>query len=121
MGVVQLGEGNAAAAETLFERAIQLVPNDAPSYVHAALALHAMHSDAKAIQRLNKALQLDPLQLQPYRNLANIYAEENNLAMVSKTYDRFLKAFPQSLEAQSDVQKTEWHAPLPAIGGRGPH
>jgi tetratricopeptide (TPR) repeat protein len=119
MGVVQLGEGHASAAQTLFEKVIQIAPNSAPGYVHSALAWQAMHNDAKAIECLNKALKLDPLVQQPYRNLAAIYVQENNPAMVSQTYDRFLKAFPQSLEAQSDVEKSERHAPLPTQGASG--
>ncbi len=117
MGVVRLGTGDAAGAEALFEKVIQMTPDDAPSYVHAALAWHMMHHNDKAIQCLNKALQLDPLEQQPYRNLAAIYNEENDPERVRQTYERFLKAFPQSLEAQSDVEKTELIAPLPNIGG----
>ena len=109
-----------AGAEALFEKVIQMTPNDAPSYVHAALAWHMMHNNDKAIQCLNKALQLDPLEQQPYRNLAAIYGEENDPDKVRQTYERFLKAFPQSLEAQSDVEKTELITPLPAISGNGP-
>ncbi|HXW12900.1 MAG TPA: hypothetical protein VEN79_00195, partial [Terriglobia bacterium] len=117
MGVVRLGTGDAASAEALFEKVIQIKPNDAPSYVHAALAWHMMHHNDKAIQCLNKALQLDPLEQQPYRNLAAMYAEENDPEKVRQTYERFLNAFPQSLEAQSDVEKTQRITPLPAISG----
>jgi tetratricopeptide (TPR) repeat protein len=117
MGVVRLGTGDAAGAEALFEKVIQLTPNDAPSYVHAALAWHMLHNNDKAIQCLDKALQLDPLEQQPYRNLAALYAERNDPDRVRQTYQRFLKAFPQSLEAQSDVQKTQQITPLPATNG----
>ena len=120
MGVVRLGTGDASGAEALFEKVIQMTPNDAPSYVHAALAWHMLHNNDKAIQCLNKALQLDPLEQQPYRNLAAIYGEENDPDKVRQTYERFLKAFPQSLEAQSDVEKTELITPLPAMSGNGP-
>ncbi len=117
MGVVRLGTGDAAGAEALFEKVIQMTPNDAPSYVHAALAWHMLRHNDKAILCLNKALQLDPLEQQPYRNLAAIYTEENDPEGVRQTYQRFLKAFPQSLEAQSDVEKTQQIAPLPATSG----
>jgi tetratricopeptide (TPR) repeat protein len=117
MGVVRLGTGDAPGAEALFAKVIQMTPNDAPSYVHAALAWHMMRNNDKAIQCLNKALQLDPLEQQPYRNLAAIYTEENDPDKVRQTYERFLKAFPQSIEAQSYIEKTERIAPLPAISG----
>jgi tetratricopeptide (TPR) repeat protein len=119
IGAVRLGEGDAADAATRFEKVIQMTPNDAPSYVLAALAWHALHNQAKAIERLNQALELDPLVHQPYRNLAQIYSEQNNAAMVRQTYQRFLKAFPESVEAQSDVARTVRLMARPVAGGGG--
>jgi len=119
IGVVLLGRRDVANAGTLFQRAILLAPSSASNYVHAALAWNAQQNNAKAIEYLNKALKLDPLVQQSYRNLAEIYAEENNLDMVNRTYGRFLKAFPKSIEAQSEVEKTERPAPLPTPAGTG--
>jgi tetratricopeptide (TPR) repeat protein len=114
IGQVLLGEGDARDAERLFQRVIKLVPNDAANYVHAGLAWHAQHDDALAIACFNKALQIDPLVQQPYRNLAQVYAQQDNLAMLRQTYERFLKAFPKSLEAQSDSQKVGRLVLMPA-------
>jgi hypothetical protein len=114
IGQVLLGEKDGADAEALFQRVIRLAPNDAANYVHAALAWHAEHNDAQAINYFNKALQLDPLVQQPYRNLAELYAQEHNTEMVRQTYERYLKAFPKSIEAQLDVQKASRLVLLPA-------
>ena len=122
IGQVLLGEGDPRDledAETLFQRVIQLRPNDAAAYVHAALAWHAEHNDVQAIRYLRKALQLDPLVQQPYRNLAQIYAQDHNPTMVLQTYSQYLKAFPGSIEAQTDSHKSSAIKLLPADDGAG--
>ncbi len=119
IGQVLLGTGDASQAEALFQKVIQMTPNDASSYVHAALAWHAGHEDAQAIACLNKALQLDPLVEQPYRDLAGIYAADHNLVMRRATYERFLRAFPKSIEAQTGLQTSSQIKLLPATGDDG--
>ncbi|MGH9446906.1 MAG: hypothetical protein ACRD3O_14420 [Terriglobia bacterium] len=117
IGQVLLGAGDASQAEALFQKVIQLRPNDASSYVHAALAWHAEHKDAQAVSCLNKALRIDPLVQQSYRDLAGIYAADHDLVMRRQTYERFLRAFPKSIEAQTAVQRAGRLMLLPATGG----
>ncbi len=106
IGQVLLGVNDPQEAEAVFEQAIQAEPDNASNYLHAALAWNTAHDPEKAIEYLEKALRLDPLLEQPYTVLAGIYKEENQPAMVHMTYERYLKAFPKSLEAQRDVKES---------------
>lgn len=100
IGQVLLGVHDPEEAGPLFERAIEADPGDPSNYLHAALAWKAMHDPKKAIEYLEKALRLDPYLEQPYRELAAAYKDERQPEMVHLTYERYLKAFPQSIEAQ---------------------
>ena len=88
----------------MFERAIQAEPDNPANYLHLALAWKDAKEFQPAIENLEKALRLDPIVEQPYLELAEIYSAEHQPEMVRQTYRRFLKAFPQSLEAQKDVE-----------------
>jgi tetratricopeptide (TPR) repeat protein len=101
IGQVLLGAGRGAEAAAVFGRVIQIEPNVASDYLHQALAWKAAHNPQKAIECLEKALQRDPLLEQPYRELAEIYSEAQDSAMLRQTYDRYRRAFPKSLEARA--------------------
>jgi Tetratricopeptide repeat len=104
IGQVLLGLGDGKEAAAMFERAIQAEPDNPANYIHAALAWKAAKDFQRAIQNLENALRLDPILEQPYLELAHIYSAEHQPEMVHLTYERYLKAFPQSLEAQNDVR-----------------
>jgi Cytochrome c554 and c-prime/Tetratricopeptide repeat len=104
IGQVLLGVGDNENAAAVFERAIQAEPNVAAHYLHAALAWRQAKDQKKAIAYLEQAVQRDPLLEEPYRRLAEIYSEAHNTAMVRQTYERYLAAFPKSIEAQTEVR-----------------
>lgn len=107
IGQVLLGLENAGQdAASVFERAIQAEPDNPANYLHAALAWKAAHDEHKAVQYLEKAVRLDPVVEQPYLELAAIYAAQHEPVMVHLTYERYLKVFPQSIEAQKKVQES---------------
>ncbi|HEV2493619.1 MAG TPA: tetratricopeptide repeat protein [Terriglobia bacterium] len=106
IGQVLLGLGDGNEAVSVFERAIQADPDDPRHYMHAALASKTAHDPKKAIQYLEKALRLDPVMEQPYLELAAIYAANGEPAMARMTYERYLKAFPKSIEAQRAVRRS---------------
>jgi len=109
IGQVLLGLHDDKKAEAVFERAIQIQPDDPANYIHAGLAWKDAKGYQRAIENLEKALKLDPILEQPYLELAEIYSAENLPQMVHLTYKRFLKVFPQSLEAQKDVRDPALH------------
>ena len=105
LGTAVLDASHGKEAAATFEQAIQLEPSSAVDQLHAGLAWKAAHDDQKAIAYFNKALELDPLLEQPYQELAAIYASENDAAKLRDTYERYRKAFPQSIRAQEDFRK----------------
>jgi tetratricopeptide (TPR) repeat protein len=109
LGQVLLGLHHDQEAEAVFERAIQVQPDDPANYIHAGLAWKDAKQYQRAIENLEKALKLDPILERPYLELAEIYSAENLPEMVRLTYKRFLKAFPQSLEAQKGVRDQALH------------
>lgn len=115
VGQVLLGGGHAQEAQTFFEKVIQLRPGDAASHLHSALAWRALHKNEQAISELNESLRLDPLLKQPYDELAAIYREEGNRAMLRDTYERRLKAFPQNLEARAALASPNQAANRPSL------
>ncbi|MGO9269367.1 MAG: hypothetical protein ACLQOO_03755 [Terriglobia bacterium] len=100
IGRALLAAGHGAEAVPVFEQAIQMEPDVAVNYLHEGLAYEAAHDSKKAIENFEKALQLDPLLEQPYRELATVYSEAGDEVMTRQTYERYVKAFPQSLTAQ---------------------
>jgi len=109
IGQVLLGVHDAEEAASVFERAIQAEPDNPSNYLHAALAWKGAHNPQKAIDDLEKALWLDPITQEPYRVLAATYKEEGEPVMVHLTYERYLKAFPQSIEAQEGMRNSAAH------------
>ncbi|MGO8789200.1 MAG: multiheme c-type cytochrome [Terriglobia bacterium] len=93
-----LGENEHSAA--VYEQAIQLEPNVAAHYLHAAVAWHAAGDNTKAVTYLDKALQLDPLYEEAYRQLGGIYSEVAEPDKVRDIHERYLKAFPGTVAGQ---------------------
>jgi tetratricopeptide (TPR) repeat protein len=98
-----VGENENSAAA--YEQAIKLQPDVATHYFHAAVAWRAAHDDTKAEDRLEKALQLDPLLEQAYRLLGEIYFQAGDRDMARRTRERYLEAFSGTVSEQMSVEK----------------
>jgi len=105
LGTALMEAGHGAEAAAAFEQVIQIEPNVASHYLHAALAWKAAHDNAKAAAYFEKTIQLDPLLDQPYLELATIYSETHDRVMYLRTLDRYVKAFPKSIRAQTAMQQ----------------
>jgi tetratricopeptide (TPR) repeat protein len=106
MGQIISGTKAEAGAEALFDRALAVEPNSALVYDDMALAAEDVGDSENAIKYLEKTLQLDPWLVAPYHDLARLYAANRQLALAHQTYVRFLKAFPESIEAKRDVLRS---------------
>jgi Cytochrome c554 and c-prime len=104
LGEVATDAGKAQAALPVLEHAIKVEPENPWNYVHAAHTSHIAHDDPKAIMYLEKALTLDPNLQEAYQDLAAIYGDINDQSQEAQTFERYLKAFPQSLEARTSLQ-----------------
>jgi hypothetical protein len=106
MGKIISGTKAEAGAEALFDKALAVEPNSALVYDDMALAAENAGDNENAIKYLEKTLQLDPLLVAPYEHLARLYAANHQLALAHQTYVRFLKAFPENIEAKRDVLRS---------------
>jgi len=106
MGQIMGGTKAAADGQALFDKALAVEPNSALVYDDMALAAENAGDHANAIKHFEKTLQLDPLLVDPYQHLARLYAANHQLALARQTYVRFLKAFPENIEAKRDVLRS---------------
>ncbi len=106
IGQIMGGTKAEADAVALFKKALGVEPNSALFYDDMALAAEKAGDNESAIKYLEKTLQLDPLLVAPYQHLARLYAANHQLALAHQTYERFLKAFPESIEAKREVLRS---------------
>jgi hypothetical protein len=106
MGKIISGTKAEADAQDLFDKALAVEPNSALLYDDMALAAENAGDNENAIKYLEKTLQLDPLLVAPYEHLARLYIANHQLALAHQTYVRFLKAFPENIEAKRDVLRS---------------
>jgi len=104
IGEVLFNVGDYEHSATAYEQALKLEPNVATHYLHAAVAWRAAHDQTKAADYLEKALQLDPLLGDAYRQLGEIYSELGETDLAGSTHARYLKAFP-GIAAQASLGK----------------
>lgn len=80
--VTRLGNQN-LDAETAFERALALNPNNASAYMWFAILRDTEQKPDEAIGYYHRSMQLDPLGRVPYNNLPGLYAQrgENDYAI----------------------------------------
>ena len=100
IGEVLFNVGENEHAATVYEHAVQVEPNAVKHYLHAAVAWHGAHEDTKAVADLEKALQLDPLYEEAYRELGALYNELGDAQKARETRERYLQAFPGSVVRQ---------------------
>jgi hypothetical protein len=90
-----------------YEEAIKAEPGVASNYLHAAVAWRGAKNNEKAIQYLEKTLQIDPMIQEAYGELAGIYRSRNEPERVRQTWERFVKVFPTSIEGRAQLRRLE--------------
>lgn len=106
MGQIVSGTKAEAGAQALFGKALAAEPNSALVYDDMALAAEDAGDNENAIKYLEKTLQLDPFLVAPYEDLARLYAANHQVALAQQTYVRFLKAFPENIEAKRGLLRS---------------
>jgi tetratricopeptide (TPR) repeat protein len=106
MGNAMTGFRAEASAQALFSRVLSVKPNSALVYYDMAFAATQAGNTEGAIEYLEKTLQVDPFLVTPYKELARLYSISRQSALARQTYARFLKAFPESIEAKQDVRRS---------------
>jgi len=105
LGTALMESGHGPEAAAAFEQAIQIEPKVAVHYLHAGLAWKVTHDNSKAAGYFEKTIQLDPLIEQPYLELAAVYSAAHDHEMWRKTLERYAKAFPKSIRAQTALRE----------------
>ncbi len=111
IGMVLLGMNRGSEAAASFAQAAQVEPGVASHYLDEGFAWRAAKEPGKAIENLEKTLQLDPLLEPAYRELVTLYSEAHNPPKVRDTWERYLRAFPGSLQAQTGVRAIRSRVP----------
>ena len=103
MGQIISGTKAEADADVLFDKALAVEPDSSLIYYDKAVAAEQAGDANNAINYFEKTLQLDPWLVDPYQHLAQLYTANAQLSLAQQTYVRFLKAFPESIEAKREV------------------
>jgi hypothetical protein len=105
IGQVLFDLGRYEDSATVYEEAIRLEPDVASNYLRAGEAWRGVKNDSKAIQDLEKTVEIDPMIQEAYGELAAIYAAQNEIDLVRQTLDRFVRVFPGSIEARAQLRR----------------
>lgn len=89
----RVGSGNMEAAES-FQRAIDLNPNHANSYVWYSSLRESENDPEQAIELLHKAMHVDPLGRIPYVNLPGLYALQGQTDKATQLLVKAMEIFP---------------------------
>ncbi|MEO8663551.1 MAG: tetratricopeptide repeat protein, partial [Bryobacteraceae bacterium] len=101
LGLVILRKGRPADAARFYDRAIALAPAYAEYHINFATALRAAGDTHKAIEQLEKAIEMDPSLEPAYRVLADIYAKDKQGQKARETLRRYLKFNPNNVTVQN--------------------
>src|SRR5215203_3756842 len=79
VGAMYYQQGNFEKARTIFEGLVELDPESA--IAHSALGglLTLQQEDAKALEHLSRAIEINPSQIAPYVNLGEIYIRQQKI------------------------------------------
>jgi tetratricopeptide (TPR) repeat protein len=104
---------NNAAAEDLFNEALQLDSKNAQAYLGLAL-VSADGFDGKAIEWTAKALELDPKLVEAHELMANLALEDSDTQLAIEQADKAIRLSPDALDAMAI------HAAVELLADRSP-
>jgi tetratricopeptide (TPR) repeat protein len=104
---------NDAAAEQLFQKALQRDPNSAPAYLGLAY-VSADGFDGKALEYVDKAIELDPGLADAHELAANLALEDSDTRDAIAQADQALHLDPDALDAMAV------HAAVELLADRSP-
>jgi tetratricopeptide (TPR) repeat protein len=98
-GLERMNHGDYAAAQTLFNQAIQSNPRFAPAYNNRAMIHILMGEEAIAVQDYSISLSLNPTDSDVYFNRGLAYATLDNNSAAIADYTRALQLNPRNAQA----------------------
>ena len=103
LGAQYFGAKNYSAAQTEFERAIQLEPNDVQAYLRLGKVFEVTGQSQAAIAQYQKALDLQPKHAPLATMVGNLYLEAGDLETARKYYEQALSADPNFPVANANM------------------
>jgi len=99
LGIVQYQKGRHDAAIALFDRAIDVGPNDPFAHFNRALALDALKRPGEALAGWDRVLQIKPDYVEAHVNRGNALAQLKRFEEAVLSYDRALRLKPGFADA----------------------
>ena len=103
LGGLYLGEKNYSAAQTEFERAIELDPNNPQAYLRLGKVFELTSQMDPAIAQYQKALDLQPKHAPLATMIGNLYLQKGDLETARKYYGQALAADPNFPVANANM------------------
>ena len=103
LGSLQFNAKNTAAAQTEFQRAIQIDPKNIQGYLRMGRVYQQNNQADEAIGQYQKALALQPQFVPLVTMVGNLYLEKGDLETARKYYDRALQADPNFAVANANM------------------
>ena len=100
-GRILLGEGDFNNADSRFAIVLKEDPRNGQAHYFRGLSLLGKREKERAVQSLVKAVELNPLYLEPRLLLADIYLREGNQALARQQIEAALNRAPENLNALS--------------------
>ncbi|HXF27521.1 MAG TPA: tetratricopeptide repeat protein, partial [Bryobacteraceae bacterium] len=98
---------NAGDATGLFQEALKIDPGNSDAYVGLA-RVAAENFDKKAVEFADKALELNPKNIEAEEILASVVLEDDDQKLAAKEAQKALVISPESLDAMSVLASIDW-------------
>jgi len=79
VGSSYLGRGDAARAESLFNRVLEINPNSAEAHVNLGHIFRVQGDTTRALKHFRRALRIDPKSYKAYNQIGAVYLQQNRL------------------------------------------
>lgn len=109
LAAIQFENGNYRQAAEMYRALVEADPEDAALRTSLAGALGALGRYAEARRELEKAIELEPLNVEAYHNRAVIYEREGRPDLAVADYERALRYQPQYEPSQRALYRLTGH------------
>ena len=105
LAAVQFQAGHYAEAAQAYEELVKQRPDDGALRASLGGALGALGRFDEALQQLNRAVELEPLNAEPYHNRGVIYERQGNREAAIKEYRAALRYNPQYAPSRQALER----------------
>jgi protein O-GlcNAc transferase len=102
LGIITIGRGHAAEAQTLFARAVASRPDDPGAHLNHGSALRALKQFEAARDACNRALELAPDFADAFNNRGNTHHDLEDPSKALEDYGRAIQIRPDYAEAHNN-------------------